>query len=79
MSDKIFIVSGEGDYGTAEHFIGRATRLAVLRALLRRTKSGERWARCETESGERMSIRDLQLMSQTDFAKRLEVKEGVTP
>lgn len=43
-NNRIAIVSGEGEQGTAELFTGTRSRLAITRRIIKETCGGDRWA-----------------------------------
>ena len=47
MSNIIYIVSGEGEIGSAEVYTGKLTVRALKSRLTRERCSGDRWARCD--------------------------------
>ncbi len=46
-TDKIMIVSGEGEQGTIRTYTGKMTVRALRARLTRETCGGDRWARAE--------------------------------
>lgn len=51
---KYYVVSGEGENGTRELYTGKLTVRAIKARLKKEECGGDRWARIETEDGERI-------------------------
>jgi hypothetical protein len=51
MAEKIYIVSGEGDYGTRELYTGTRTARALRLRLTRERCEGDRWAKIVDADG----------------------------